>query len=51
MKTNVMKAAFNETKTNFDDLELLVLDENETKETNGGGYYVIADGKLVWVDK
>jgi len=37
-------------ETNFDDLELYGLDENEAMDTDGGGHYEIIDGVLTLVE-
>jgi len=37
-------------ETNFEDLELCVLNENEMSEINGGAHLVWIDGELVLID-
>jgi len=45
-----MRTNFNVLEANLDKLGMLVLDENEVMETNGGiAHYEWVDGKLIWV--
>jgi len=44
-----METKFNGTKVNYDKLEMLVLDENEAVETEGGSHYEIINGVLTLV--
>ena len=37
-------------ESDFENFGLIVLDENETEETDGGGHYEWIDGVLVFVD-
>ena len=48
MKTN-METKSNNKESNFDDLKLQVLDENEMKNINGGVKLMMLDGKWVFV--
>lgn len=45
-----MEKKVNVLETNFDDLGLYILDENEMMEIDGGGHLELVDGKLVWVN-
>jgi len=44
-----MKAEFNGAETNFDKLGLLVLDESEALETDGGEHMEYINGEYIWV--
>jgi len=44
-----MKAKFNVWESNYEGLGLLILDENEAIETDGGDHYEIIDGVLTLV--
>ena len=37
-------------ETGFDELGLLVLDENEAMETDGGGHWELIDNEYTWVN-
>jgi len=47
----MMEAKFNVTETDLDKLGVLVLDENEAMDTDGGnGHWEIENGNLVWIE-